>query len=111
MASTPLKTPSSSSIGGGAGTGNDARSPNGQSEAVASGARAASKSSVASSTGSGLGSSSNVGSPYRTSEFYIIRVQIEENGPETEGESCVSHQVLAGLHSSMADVILTFPSD
>ena len=41
--------------------------------------RATSKTSVTSA-----GSSD---SPYRTSEFYIIRVSIEESGPETEGES------------------------
>ena len=49
-----------------------------------SGGGATSKNSrSASKTSVGSGGSSD--SPYRTSDFYIIRVSIEEDGPETEG--------------------------
>lgn len=35
---------------------------------------------------SSVNSGGSTDSPYRTSDFYIIRVSIEENGPETEGK-------------------------
>merc|ERR1719471_2110274 len=49
--------------------------------ATSKNSRSASKTSV----GSGGSAGSSTDSPYRTSDFYIIRVSIEENGPETEG--------------------------
>ena len=60
----------SSTPSGGGGGGGGATSKNSRSQ---------SKTSV------GSGGSGSSDSPYRTSGFYIIRVSIEENGPETEG--------------------------
>ncbi|XP_059092463.1 ral guanine nucleotide dissociation stimulator-like 1 isoform X3 [Tigriopus californicus] len=59
--------------------------------------RSMSKTSVASS-----GSATD--SPYRTSEFYIIRVSIEEAGPETEGV-IMYKSIMIGNHEKTKEVI------
>lgn len=43
-------------------------------------------------------------SPYKTSEFYIIRVQIEANGPETEGV-IMYKSIMVGNHERTKEVI------
>eukprot|EP00095_Tigriopus_kingsejongensis_P003509 maker-scaffold373_size192110-snap-gene-0.40 protein:Tk03509 transcript:maker-scaffold373_size192110-snap-gene-0.40-mRNA-1 annotation:"hypothetical protein DAPPUDRAFT_49847" len=59
--------------------------------------RSMSKTSVASS-------GSTTDSPYRTSEFYIIRVSIEESGPETEGV-IMYKSIMIGNHEKTKEVI------
>ncbi len=80
------------------------------SSAKTTGLRGASKSSVASSAGSASASANDpTSSPYRTSEFYIIRVSIggaesDSRCPETEGV-IMYKSIMIGNHERTREVV------
>ncbi len=80
------------------------------SSSTKAGFRGASKSSVASSAGSASASANDpASSPYRTSEFYIIRVSIggaesDSRCPETEGV-IMYKSIMIGNHERTREVV------